>query len=83
MAMTDEKIDQIYILALQAKNAGQQRIPVHVFPFPLTKDNLARHSGDADLTAFWTDLKPIYDHFESHRKVPSVKIDGKGRYSVK
>lgn len=83
MAMTDAKIDQIYILALQAKNAGQQRIPVHVFPFPLTRENLEKNSGNPDLTAFWNDLKPIYDQFEKRRKVPSVKIDGNGRYSVK
>src|SRR5688572_4169327 len=33
--ITDEKIKELYVLALEARNGGQEKIPVHVFPAKL------------------------------------------------
>jgi murein L,D-transpeptidase YafK len=77
MAMTDPKIEEIYILALGARDAGQSKIPVHIFPYRM------KDKPTGELASFWSDLKPVYDHFEKHRMVPNVKVDAKGRYSIR
>lgn len=77
MAMTDPKIEEIYVLALQARDAGQSKIPVHIFPYRFSR------KPTGALADFWSDLKPAYDHFEKHRMAPAIKIDSKGRYSIR
>jgi murein L,D-transpeptidase YafK len=37
--ITDEKIREVYLLALEAKNAGQNQIPVHIFGRRSTRKN--------------------------------------------
>jgi murein L,D-transpeptidase YafK len=76
MAMTDPKIEEIYILALAARNAGQAKIPVHIFPYRM------KRKPTGSLAAFWGELKPVYDYFEKYRTVPNVRVDSKGRYSI-
>ena len=80
MAMTDDKIKEIYLLALAAKS---NPIPVHIFPAKLTAPNLsrliARHPAHAGL---WKSMKPMFDEFEKHRRVPAVRIEKNGRYSL-
>ena len=39
--ITDDKIKELYLYAVEAKNCGQDHIPVHIFPTKLTDDNLA------------------------------------------
>ncbi len=82
LAMTDEKIEEIYLLALAARDAGQRPIHVHIFPFRMTSPNLDQAQTPA-LKRFWQDLKPIYDQFEKTKRVPQVKVDGQGRYSLR
>jgi murein L,D-transpeptidase YafK len=72
-AMTDAAIEEIYALADAALRAGQPFFRVHVFPFHLTADNLARHQSSPWL-AFWLNLKQGYDYFEVHRVPPSVSV---------
>ena len=72
-AMTDEGIEEIYALVDAAMRAGNGPVPVHVFPFPLTTENLAaqRDSQHAD---FWGQLKQGYDYFETHQKPPKMVV---------
>lgn len=72
-AMTDDGIDHVYVLMLAAFHAGQQEIPVHIFPFRLTTDELAKHS-DSKWLEWWKQLEPGYDAFESSHTVPKVSI---------
>lgn len=84
MAMTDEKIKEIYVLALDARDQGQTKIPVHIFPFRMTATNIATYgrsyANDPTLVAFWLDLLPIYDRFQKYKKVPAVQVSSSGRY---
>jgi murein L,D-transpeptidase YafK len=83
LAMTDEKIDQIYILALQANRAGLAPIYVHIFPFRMTAENLSAQSAkNPGHREFWREIKPIFDHFERHRKPPVVEVGPNGAYSL-
>src|SRR5215467_5285792 len=85
--MTDQQIDELYILAAHAKDAGEDFIPVHIFPIrynvkrsvdylsKLTKD-------DPELKQFALRLEDAFDYFEKYRQVPVIMVDEKGGYVV-
>ena len=75
-AMTDAYIEEIYILAREAFNAGQTRFHVQALPFHMTAENMARHR-DNRWYPFWVRLKEGYDSFEASGKPPIVKVCGK------
>lgn len=80
LAMTDDKIQEIYLLALNAK---ANPIPVHVFPAKLTPANLRRLTDTyPQHAAFWKQLEPAYRIFEKSKKVPKSRIDKEGAYVV-
>lgn len=81
MAMTDPKIEEIYLLALSARDSGQAQIPVHVFPFRMTAENVAANRGSAH-AAFWQSLKPVFDSFQQTKQVPRVRVDSEGKYTL-
>ena len=81
MAMTDAKIEEIYLLALSARDSGQAKIPVHVFPFRMTADKLAANRGSAHF-GFWESLKPAFDTFQAYKQVPSIRVGSDGKYSL-
>jgi murein L,D-transpeptidase YafK len=70
LPITDAGIEEVYLLAVAARTAGQASIEVHIFPFPLTSEELARRA-DSPHAAFWRELAPGYAYFEQHR-VPSA-----------
>lgn len=78
-AMTDQCIEEIYALADAVLRAGQTSFPVHIFPFPLTEDEIARHTP-SPWKPFWENLKQGYDLFEQTRIPPHVTVE-QGKYS--
>jgi|GEM_PF-254911 len=86
LPMTDAGIKEIYLLALAAREAGQARIPVHIFPARLDEAGFAelkkRYPGQPELLRFWGDLKAGYDFFEDKKRLPKVRVDGSGRYRI-
>ena len=83
--ITDEGIDELYVLAVEAKSAGQTFIPVHIFPARMSDAAMVRlrqdHAASKDLVDFWKNLKEGYDNFERTRMLYSVKVDRLGRYN--
>jgi murein L,D-transpeptidase YafK len=79
-AMTDAVIDEVWRLVTAALNQGQARFHVHIFPFRMTEENLARY-GQARWASFWRDLKAGYDAFEASQLPPMVSVC-QGRYVV-
>lgn len=75
-AMTDPVITEIYRLVEQALNSGQKSIPIHIFPFAMTQENMKNHLESKDF-AFWLTLKPAYDYFEQTQQVPKVVVENK------
>jgi murein L,D-transpeptidase YafK len=61
-SLTDRFVEDIYEVIAAALDAGQPRITVQVFPFPLTRASLERHAGDAWID-FWVRLKRGHDLF--------------------
>jgi murein L,D-transpeptidase YafK len=78
LAMTDEKIEEIYTLASAAHESGQRSIPIHIFPFRMTEARMQKAAGSAWFT-FWTNLKQGHDWFEKHRIPPNATVRN-GRY---
>jgi murein L,D-transpeptidase YafK len=77
-AMTNDQVDEIWNLVKAALDTGQERVPVHVFPFRMSERNLAvRRAHPA--ASFWADLKTGYDLFEQNRLPPIVSVC-EGRY---
>ena len=75
-AMTDAYIEEIYILAREAFNAGQTKFHVQALPFRMTAENMQRHR-DSPWFPFWVKLKEGYDAFEATGKPPIVKVCSK------
>jgi murein L,D-transpeptidase YafK len=86
LALTDDGIMELYWMAVEARAAGQERIPVHIFPARLDAAELERlqrvFAEEPELGSFWATLKPGYEFFEQNRRIPAVMVDGAGDYVV-
>ncbi len=84
--ITDDKISELYVLAVEARNAGQITIPIHIFPTNITPEKFAdikKRYPDEATHIFWDNLKEGFDMFETSKLVPTVSIDAKGKYLFK
>jgi murein L,D-transpeptidase YafK len=74
-AMTNKVSGEVFQLATQALEAGQSNIPVHVFPFRMTEENLTKYNAP-EWRSFWANLKEGYDLFERTHRPPRVSVCG-------
>jgi murein L,D-transpeptidase YafK len=83
--ITDAGIEEVYVLALLARDAGQSAIPVHIFPTRLDDEGMAwlreRFGPDHPDLPFWENLRAGYAAFERTRTVPQID-HYRGRYSL-
>ena len=79
-AMTDQQMDEIYKLVEASLKNGQASVPVHVFPFRMTKARLDREKNSPNYE-FWSELKEGYDYFEKYKRVPNVAVQ-QGKYTI-
>lgn len=79
----DEAISKLYVLANDTARRGG-KIGVHSYPMRLEPDRqpalVEAAGGDAELLAFWEELRPGYAWFEKKRTLPRFKVDPQGRY---
>ncbi len=82
--MTDELIQELYIICMSAKANGQTNIPVHIFPARYDRGGMnlmAKNvQGDPAKQRFWNNLKGAYDYFEQTHQLMPVMYDKDGRY---
>ena len=85
LPMTDDSIKEIYLYAVYAKNNGQSKIPVYIFPFKMTDQNFIKYSSNykanKGLVAFWKNLKRGYDSFISDKTELKVRVLENGDYA--
>jgi len=84
--ITDDKIKELYVMAVEAKDHGQEKIPVHIFPSRPDQDlyeEMINRQQDIPVKELWTSLKKIHENFRETKKIPNVMIDGKGKYYLK
>ncbi len=85
--ITDSQIEEVYLLAANAKNNGQDFIPVHIFPVRYNNKEsmnyLAKVSkDDQELQRFAVRIKQAYDYFEKEKKLPIITVNSKGEYVI-
>jgi murein L,D-transpeptidase YafK len=82
--LDDRSMQEVYWLAVEARAAGQRRIPVHIFPTRLSEEGVRWldrvYAPDPATRAFWTDLRSGFDFFETRRQVPYIAVLEGGRY---
>jgi len=86
MPLTDEIIKEVYIMAIEAHNNGEQNIPVHIFPTRMNAEGMAwlkSNYTDADKLAFWENIENGYSYFENKKLLPTVTVNKKGDYVIR
>jgi murein L,D-transpeptidase YafK len=77
--LTDDKIREVYTLAVQTRNSGQKQIEVHIFPFEMTEERLDKENSNPNYR-FWKNIQIGYLHFEEKRILSKVKKNQVGEY---
>lgn len=84
LPITDDKIKELYVLAVEARTLGQQKIPVHIFPCRLDRTGLAllekEYASRPGLLEFWRNLALGYRLFEEDSIPPQPWVDKRGKY---
>ena len=81
----DAQIEELYVLSTYAKAAGQEFIPVHIFPAKYREKASATYldkfiETEPNLKDFENNLRKMYDFFEDNRRLPVVAVSEKGKY---
>lgn len=79
--LTDDKIKEIYALAVQARNGGQKHIEVHMYPFEMTVRRMEKEKTNPNYI-FWKEIQRAYIYFQEHKTLPKIKIDKTGKYLI-
>jgi murein L,D-transpeptidase YafK len=87
VALSDQDIEDVYIITSYARANGLEFIPVHVFParynVKRSADYLASTIRSKEhLKKFEDRLKDIFDYFNEHKQIPIVLINKKGEYVI-
>lgn len=87
IAITDERIKELFVYCVEAYNAGQQNIDITIFPARFedkTYERLTKENGKSkDKISLWADLKKSYDSFNRTRVPPTVKFLPDGTHEVR
>jgi murein L,D-transpeptidase YafK len=82
--MTNAKIDEIYLYAVHARNSEQKTIPVYIFPFRMTQENMKKYEtmyrNQPEMLAFWRNLKRGHDKFAESGEALRVSVTQSGDY---
>lgn len=85
--VTDDQIEEIYILASLARSQGQDFIPVHIFPIQFNNqrsaDYLTKYLRDfPEYKKMAGELKDVYEYFDRTQQLPIVSVNRKGEYRM-
>ncbi len=85
IAVGNEWIQELYVIAMEARHAGQREIPIHIFPTRLDDEGLhwlARTYSRRYLDyPFWESLQAGYLAFERTHRLPDIE-QRNGRYVI-
>lgn len=87
IAISDEPIEELYLLTTYAKSQGQEFIPVHVFPVKYNVKKSFEYLAQAtkenqSLQKFAISLKSAFDKFEEKKQLPLILVNKKGEYII-
>jgi predicted outer membrane repeat protein len=77
----DEPIKEIYMLSVFAKNNGQYKVPIHIFPFEFTASKFeSAIKLYPEHQEFWSHFYEIEKKFDASKIAPDVSINKEGDY---
>lgn len=86
IAITDEKIKELFVYCIEAYNSGQEEIDITIYPARLEDKTynrlIAGYSKNKDKVSLWTDLKKSYDLFNLKKVPPTVKFLPDGTHEI-
>ena len=85
--VTDQQIEELYVITSYARNNGQEFIPVHVFPIRYNQKKSVDYlktsaKNNPSLQKFALQLKAVFDRFEETKQLPVFMVNKKGEYVV-
>ena len=83
--ISDEPIEELYIIATYVKAQGQDFIPVHVFPVRYNVKKSLEYlnttiKNNHTLQEFNHHIKEVFDYFEVKKQLPIIMVNKKGEY---
>jgi murein L,D-transpeptidase YafK len=87
IAITDDKIKELFVYCVEAHKSGQEEIGITIFPARLDSANYSNltssYSKNKDKISLWADLKKCYDLFDLTKNPPSITFLPDGTHDVK
>lgn len=81
LPMTNEKMNEIYILSVLAKNGGQEKIPIHIYPYRFSEiKNSIFENMFTKYADFWKTIEKEYNYFNENHKIPQINVNNEGNY---
>lgn len=85
--ISDLPMEELYVLASHAKTAGQDFIPVHVYPVKYNVKKSVDYLQEAfkknpSLQPFSLKLKDAFDYFEEKKELPLIMVNRHGQYII-
>jgi murein L,D-transpeptidase YafK len=81
--ITNGGIEEVYLLAVWAGANGQEKIPVHIYPFKFGEANWNKYGPDyLQHHSFWKELEKVYVVFERSKQLPKTGISEDGTYEL-
>ena len=80
LPMTDDIMNEIYIIAVLARNQGQENIPVHIYPYRFSVINNNIHNYNGGNNELWRKLEAHYIYFNKNKKLQDYYISATGNY---
>ena len=80
--LTDALIEEVYLVAWDAKRIHGAKTHVYILPFRFSEENFtsAKDAGYDNEISLWRELESVNARFERKNVLPRVRIDKKGRY---
>ena len=87
LAMTDDRIKELFVYCMEAYNSGQKEIDLTFFPTKLSDSNYeglkSGYSKNKDKISLWADLKKSYDLFNLAKNPPTIHFLPDGTHDVR
>lgn len=86
LAITDERIKELYVYCIEAYSSGQKEINITIYPTRLDDTTYtrltSRYSKNKDYISLWADLKKNYDFFNRTKRPAAIKFLPDGTHEI-
>jgi murein L,D-transpeptidase YafK len=84
--ITNNQIKELYVYCVEARNNGQQKIPVTISPMKMTDENYAElkngHQDAGKTGNLYEALKDAYAFFNKNKRLPKVEFLSNGNHRL-